>query len=110
MIGDHRRAVLVPVGVVCAADRAVDVDQLLNGAVTGCSRDLGQLNGPFKNGIRPAIGAGDIDRRPRVAAQVVHLGPTVDNRDPDQLRRGVEGKADRRELWSAVTLDGHERA
>ena len=49
------------VGMVRTADRAIDLDQLVDGVVIRGHRDWGQLDGSFKQGIRLSIAAGDKD-------------------------------------------------
>ena len=56
LIVHHGRAVLVPVGMLAAADRAVDLDQFLDRRVVRVGGDRGQLASPSATAHRQKSG------------------------------------------------------
>jgi len=60
-----------------ARDRAVDLDQLLDGSVARIGRDGRQLGNAVANRPAPEVSTGHVEARPRIAAHVADLDSSV---------------------------------
>lgn len=88
-VGDHRGAVLVPVGVL-ARQRAVEVYEAVDHRVVRRGGWPRQLCVALDHGPRPEVGRGRVEAGPPVAAQVGGLGAAVGHRDADGTRGCVQ--------------------
>ena len=94
----------------CSPDeRAVERDQLLHRRVARIRGRRCELGLPFEHDEGPEVVAAHVERRSRIAPEVLGLGPVGGDRDPGGSAV-VERIDDVRDLGPAVAPDGREHA